>query len=101
PALTTFSFLSLHDALPISAAVQAIGFQQNRTHRFLWFRVRRERLDPLCPADLGGTLGMPRRTNHGGVVRHVLGLKRRNRNAAPGDRKSTRLNSSHVSISYA
>src|SRR5207245_11803648 len=71
PALSP---LSLHDALPISdaARVAAAGSVRGRP-----------------PAPLGGRVGA--RPRRGGRAAH----------RARGDRKSTRLNSSHGSISYA
>src|SRR5207249_11919059 len=86
PAATELYTLSLHDALPISHPARA----------------RR--------ADGGGAnrAGDARRRAAGAQSVHLLLLARR---AGPGgapprrrgaqDRKSTRLNSSHVSISYA
>src|SRR5690606_41532536 len=78
---TEFYTLSLHDALPISGAVPAHGGRH---------------------ADPGGA------HPGGGRVRRGPGRRRRRlrrgalrTRAAPGDRKSTRLNSSHVKNSYA
>src|SRR5437870_11325538 len=79
PATTVFYTLSLHDALPIYAGPLA-----GALHRL--------RLEAAPVADdlLQAVLAL-----------HVAGgavlLDRR----LPGDRKSTRLNSSHVAISYA
>src|SRR5438067_6284362 len=84
-ATTKIYTLSLHDALPISGAA-----------------VRRR---PPDPAGLGqgGALRVLQRDHCAAVARHLrpraargARLRRRLR-----DRKSTRLNSSHVSISYA
>src|SRR5262245_64557673 len=72
-ATTEIYTLSLHDALPI----------------YLLSRERRDR----ARCDL-----RPRRSHRGrGARRPGAGARRR----ADGDRKSTRLNSSHLGISYA
>src|SRR5205814_8226284 len=79
--------LSLHDALPISHPVQRRGLRRRRTGRAAARAEDRERRawrhldDRQYPARDG--------------VRRPL------RGAAPLDRKSTRLNSSHLGISYA
>src|SRR5207249_12211148 len=87
--------LSLHDALPISG----------ERPRVLSLRLCRQR-QGLCRRDgAGGADGHAR----GGRARSgwlSQGLLRQARRGVPdlrpvGDRKSTRLNSSHVSISYA
>src|SRR2546430_10958501 len=49
---------------------------------------------PVRPAPSG-----PRGAHHGTV--RPVGERRRSAGSAPGDRKSTRLNSSHSQISYA
>src|SRR5207249_10577413 len=81
---TQFYTLSLHDALPISAP--------GRVGRLP--RVGGERL----PAGDGRRAG-----RHPDPHAHVLQRVQRRHpgGRADGDRKSTRLNSSHVSISYA
>src|SRR5438067_10292249 len=74
PATTEIYTLSLHDALPI------------------WRDLRvRQRL-------LGVHVSITRRRHFEGERRVLGGRRRRGRSR---DRKSTRLNSSHVSISYA
>src|SRR5207253_4542224 len=90
---TPTSPLSLHDALPISGRTRGCATRLRPT---LWAEARRPRngrwrdtfaccrqcprwLHPRAPRDEGGP----------------------HRRAARGDRKSTRLNSSHVAISYA
>src|SRR5439155_26201669 len=94
PARTSFSFsgaatpanytLSLHDALPISCGIRA-----RRASRGVHGR----------PAD-PDRLGLSARTAD---ARHLRGDHRplADRASAVRDRKSTRLNSSHVAISYA
>src|SRR5690242_21341656 len=74
--------LSLHDALPICA------------HRVLDVRVDRQG-DNLGPRDHDLTRG---HVAEGEGSLYQLAFGRREQ---PGDRKSTRLNSSHMSISYA
>src|SRR5690625_6950955 len=77
PAPAATSTLSLHDALPICSAPDIAG---------------QDRADPtatvLSVALMLDHLGHPDAAS-------------RVRDAASGDRKSTRLNSSHVAISYA
>src|SRR5207249_12158123 len=70
---TVIYTLSLHDALPILAGA------------------------PGAPPPLPH----PRAADRRRAVRHRLGDARGRTTALPEDRKSTRLNSSHVSISYA
>src|SRR5690242_21330722 len=72
--------LSLHDALPISRACRAGGGAGGG-----------RAADAAAPAAVGrGAGGAARAPPHRGA-----------RRCARGDRKSTRLNSSHMSISYA
>src|SRR5437868_15423098 len=70
--------LSLHDALPICVVGQAVGGQGPRHHQ-------------------AEGVGSP----PGGVLLVAGDHVARAHRPAPLDRKSTRLNSSHVSISYA
>src|SRR3989442_5434397 len=77
-APTEIYTLSLHDALPISAWKRAA-----------WMSSRAVRARTLNPSSLAGALPPPRRA----VITCPAKLD--------GDRKSTRLNSSHVRISYA
>src|SRR3712207_7488529 len=79
-ATTEIYTLSLHDALPISAHDVARGIEP--LHRGLVVRIHAERAAPVM-------LG-PQRD---GEFRAVM--------QPEGDRKSTRLNSSHANISYA
>src|SRR5690606_41915473 len=97
PPLTALYTLSLHDALPICTVVAAL---MEGTRPLL---VEVQAL--VGPAPFGGT---PRRQVAGidyqraAIVLAVL--ERRcgfSLHAADVDRKSTRLNSSHVKISYA
>src|SRR5438477_12757986 len=68
---TKISTLSLHDALPISQLVHG-----------------------RAPFDREGAL-------HQALLVHLSGEERHTRHLLRRDRKSTRLNSSHMSISYA
>src|SRR3712207_8195447 len=82
-ATTEIYTLSLHDALPISR-------RERRGHRDQSpLRAKIEAID--CP---GGHSWPPTAEKHRGAL--VAGG-----NAIRGDRKSTRLNSSHANISYA
>src|SRR5690606_41319533 len=74
------STLSLHDALPISAS----DAEADRSHH--------------VAAVLGDALGAPRRHPHPVDAEALHDAVERLRGL---DRKSTRLNSSHVKISYA
>src|SRR5207245_7274078 len=87
--------LSLHDALPISLLlpVEHDGGQQPAGAQFVEEGPRAENGDPVRGAG-------PHRRGHverGGLAVAVELVRR----LALGDRKSTRLNSSHGSISYA
>src|SRR5690606_41674475 len=81
-ATPEFSSLSLHDALPIS--VQVAGQDLQRRHQRRHPHRHREH------GARGGLRGRQRRI-----------LARQRGRARIRDRKSTRLNSSHVKISYA
>src|SRR5256885_12250698 len=83
PATTEIYTLSLHDALPISGLLrQHVGLQrpEPRPHH----RGRGRRQGPHLRDQ------PPARAHHRALAR-----------PAPADRKSTRLNSSHLVISYA
>src|SRR5690242_21447799 len=85
PATTEFYPLSLHDALPISGSL-LLNLEGPLAPRLSWrggFGVIR-----YWPADQEGIF------LRGGTSRFLAG-------AGMEDRKSTRLNSSHMSISYA
>src|SRR5699024_11461974 len=96
PAPTAPPPLSLHDALPIYAAPPRIARSAQRGRQLLRLgaqRARRRRfLDFVGKIRAGGDF-----RKHG--VEAVAGRMHATRHRA--DRKSTRLNSSHVSISYA
>src|SRR5207249_10867835 len=94
PYTTQLYTLSLHDALPISAQYfdQYLrgGSQPAR-------RLRAELADHFAarsPRVAGNDRHVPRRQRHARPADHPPQY-------LSGDRKSTRLNSSHVSISYA
>src|SRR5439155_11042684 len=92
PATTEIYTLSLHDALPISAAERGRPAARARSGAPVQARV-----GGSCPASSGGP-GWTRRSwgwpEAAAGSRRALGRSGR-------DRKSTRLNSSHVAISYA
>src|SRR5690606_41563403 len=83
PTPTEIDTLSLHDALPISARVEL----RRRLRHPLVGRARGARRLPRRSDAADRRARAPR------VARHGAG--------AAADRKSTRLNSSHVKISYA
>src|SRR5690606_41875236 len=85
PSPTTHP-LSLHDALPIYEGA-GLGHERQFAHVALLL------LDVLHR--LGGRLLVVDHQAHGGAQRGSIGQPART------DRKSTRLNSSHVKISYA
>src|SRR5699024_12601128 len=95
--LTTFHAVSLHDALPISLVGVAIligyGIQQGLI--FIeastwgeWTDVYLLSYIPLFPLAMVGGMIVQKVFEKQGIENYI-------------DRKSTRLNSSHVSISYA
>src|SRR5690606_41496348 len=95
PATTAISTLSLHDALPISRRGVVVVPPDELVGRVL---LRQDALGDvvrvavaLCVAEFRGT----------GVVPVAQMWRHRPDPAAAQDRKSTRLNSSHVKISYA
>src|SRR5207249_11282631 len=92
PATTLLYTLSLHDALPISKHRLRVFQHENRQaplHAGGPLSCQSVAADEtFVPIDGEAEPCFERR-----VVRRQFG--------APGDRKSTRLNSSHVSISYA
>src|SRR5207302_8444630 len=69
--------LSLHDALPISPYLIVAGKHDGGEHH---------------GRDRGHHIGLEEIGRHAGTIADIVGN---------GDRKSTRLNSSHVKISYA
>src|SRR5439155_26863589 len=88
PSTSNFSTLSLHDALPISLTFDCVEYNRFRT--VIIIEIAYDHLASVLvflapfPACLSGDVSIDNR--------RVLILK---------DRKSTRLNSSHVAISYA
>src|SRR5690606_41439829 len=99
-ALTQLSRLSLHDALPIS--FQHGGGEHRKTGpitpirgTFGIYPVR-----PVFRQGLGHSFQGPA-DGFGGQFRISISNHDRRSNHSPVDRKSTRLNSSHVKISYA
>src|SRR5439155_21138356 len=89
PALTNIYTLSLHDALPISP--RSVGRRSSSAAQAAaaW--------PAAAPAWLWSSLVLPAPLVAGAVPRAVA----RPPAALAADRKSTRLNSSHVAISYA
>src|SRR5205814_8651589 len=98
PPRSTTSTLSLHDALPISLALRL------RQHR-LQDEVLLERQPALAVdvADGGPDLGVGQRLDvfEQEVHEPALALEQGQQPQGRPDRKSTRLNSSHLGISYA
>src|SRR5690606_41933723 len=92
-ATTEIYTLSLHDALPISLP-PARGHQAASGRKF------RDRAQARRRHGLGAEPGCGRR-RAAAVLLQVFLPGLRLRAAGTGDRKSTRLNSSHVKISYA
>src|SRR5688500_19930354 len=84
--------LSLHDALPIS-------FYTHSREDPVLHRVQSRRLH-RHPRRLAG-VAVPTRRHHGDELSVVHSGSRRARHGGGEDRKSTRLNSSHLVISYA
>src|SRR5437868_11131340 len=72
--------LSLHDALPILGAGEHVLHAEHEKHAFMH--------------PVGGRVEEEARD-------HLIIVGKHRENGPIGDRKSTRLNSSHVSISYA
>src|SRR5262245_63963571 len=82
PATTDISTLSLHDALPISFALRSLR-DPERENCLRW----------SGPATRGASTRLQQRASHFCPCP--------NRRLCKRDRKSTRLNSSHLGISYA
>src|SRR3712207_7224492 len=78
-ATTEIYTLSLHDALPIWA-------------RWRWTTKRRRPLGDVAPGRVPDGSGVDAKSRIDWYLRSLAGV---------GDRKSTRLNSSHANISYA
>src|SRR5690606_41592167 len=101
PTATTDVYpLSLHDALPIS---DAPPHREATVPRTLLRRDGRARIARRADRGVRAGLAAGRRTVARPAVLRVLGACRGDATGAGhrGDRKSTRLNSSHVEISYA
>src|SRR5690606_41756687 len=95
PAPTPTSTLSLHDALPICARPET---QESRRRGVLQQRVWRVPLSIVLKRVVVQLGALARFTHR--RERHTLVYDARRRRWV-ADRKSTRLNSSHVKISYA
>src|SRR5439155_21695771 len=96
PAIST---LSLHDALPISAflpgQLQVVGPPpQTDTGPQFVFRAAEQAQDTAGVGRVGGLADDL-------AVEPADGVRRQHDSRSDRDRKSTRLNSSHVAISYA
>src|SRR3712207_7113234 len=89
-AATEIYTLSLHDALPILALATIACLA--RARRLVWAR-----WDALAVLGFVASVISGMRAVNGYFVLPALGLTL----SALGDRKSTRLNSSHANISYA
>src|SRR5699024_12352157 len=83
PHTSTTSTLSLHDALPISI-FSALSIKEGRIAP----TIHAVSPDPECDLDI---VPISKLRARGEAIKGIKGV----------DRKSTRLNSSHVSISYA
>src|SRR5699024_11306913 len=97
---TTVSTLSLHDALPISplpSTSVAVSYTAPSTHP--------PETDPVTTPSSETAIAAPGRRgaeeNAATTVPSPTELPARHCSTRSSDRKSTRLNSSHVSISYA
>src|SRR5207249_6198659 len=89
PATSDIYTLSLHDALPIWSFAPSVGYAERMRTRAL----------PGQAARTAGGKSAPAATPAATARWTILATNRLA--VAAGDRKSTRLNSSHVSISYA
>src|SRR5690606_40023781 len=97
PAIYT---LSLHDALPI---LHAVGeYQPLRRFLLRQFLAAYCLLNHACHQERQSVMNVPRDRKTGQLIigMHYCFLDKTNLKQ-PTDRKSTRLNSSHVKISYA
>src|SRR5690606_39627504 len=95
PAPTARYTLSLHDALPISSGDARLGGGRSRDGH-----IRADLREALFtnPADQKELRHVPEAAQFGAEAEYAVGKDRAH---AGKDRKSTRLNSSHVKISYA
>src|SRR5207253_10551528 len=89
---TSYTSLSLHDALPIYLHVLAVGTDNDAIERSCLFKGRRPGAQALHLVRSQGGL---RDADHCAPIFAKLLIRK------GADRKSTRLNSSHVAISYA
>src|SRR5207249_12289870 len=96
---TSADTLSLHDALPIFLTSAVTACPQASTAAALYQEALAKYRSKEYPAALAAAAGAVEREPEQAAYRHIYGLCL----AAVErlDRKSTRLNSSHVSISYA
>src|SRR5690606_42013425 len=98
PASRPLYHLSLHDALPISVATDpelySVAFENDRVRVLFYSDHPGDRTHPHEHPDsvMVTASSFERRLHHDGQSVDVT---------IPADRKSTRLNSSHVKISYA
>src|SRR5207253_6765358 len=92
--------LSLHDALPISPRAARVS-ELRPSGRVHGQELSRRHLPPsvAVPGEASRPQSLVKSAGVGGCADRTLRL--RGRSGAPSDRKSTRLNSSHVAISYA
>src|SRR5207253_7962114 len=97
---TATSALSLHDALPICRAARVLAnnwLDQSGRECDTQYPA----LAPVTAANVGPFAALLERLDCGAFVIAFAGQSVTARCGAQGDRKSTRLNSSHVAISYA
>src|SRR5204863_8641865 len=100
PPPTPLHTLSLHDALPISAAPPNLPAQDPSMGSSAGAApVTQAAANSAAPAPNTGQVAVPTGTRLPLLLRN--GINTRTAKAGDSDRKSTRLNSSHVEISYA
>src|SRR5207253_7123350 len=92
PPLPYISTLSLHDALPISWCARSQTKKESQKMKKLLLSIAVAAAAPFAWAQVSETTTSTTTTTEGGGTITEF---------TPGDRKSTRLNSSHVAISYA
>src|SRR5204862_7799617 len=97
PTSETYS-LSLHDALPICIARDAAPLERDGRAGAAQHRPAVQRFDPPIAVDHAGA-GL--RTRFAATALEAAAVHRDGHRVGIEDRKSTRLNSSHVEISYA
>src|SRR5699024_12171430 len=95
PHSSDLATLSLHDALPISTYNRIIGNMKDRFLRKISVTLR------SCNCDILGLNRCSFCLYNDGFLENTFFLKHFVTTYKQIDRKSTRLNSSHVSISYA